>query len=402
LQCWSKNCEPHILNNHEAYTECHLSLATLWNAIGVKNMERFISIPKNYRQLSTYHSDLLISALESFSNATAIDPKCWGARVNLALVLLQIEESQKAFNQIEEVIQMDKSTVRNWVIYGFIQDILGNRKGALSAWTEALNLDPMIGERKYYGIMVVDDTVPERHVKFPTIKEVYMKYEIPMALDILTYIEFSPISISNYAILPPGVEDYFIYHQYVILRDIVPPFVLRAVAHCFFQLQTNNFLPFGEHQTQRFTSYNSRTDRLLHYQLVDLFRRVILHNVNPTYSLFGGYIGGATLPAHTDKPQCEFTVTLTLQHLPENSLPWAISLGTKVKFDRDPAYEGGGNEELPSKDEMVNVDLYPGDCLIFMGRHLVHFRSEPLPDAETLQQLFLHHVTQDFTEIYDI
>jgi len=273
---------------------------------------------------------------------------------------------------------------------------------ATESWEKALVLDPYIGERKYFGIMIVDDTVPERHIQRPMIRESNRIFEVPMARDVLTYIEFSTVSISNYATLPPGTQEFFVKNQFVILRDIVPPFVLRSVAHCFQNLRENGNLHLGDHQSKRYSAYNSRSGRSLHYQLVDLMRRVVVHNLHPTYSFFGGYVGGATLPPHSDKPQCEFTVSLTLQQFPEEVVPWAVSLGKRPKFDRDDEFGGNSNEMLPPDDEIVDAYLYPGDCLLFMGRHLVHFRRTTLPVDQSLNQIFFHHVRDGWDGIYDI
>jgi len=186
------------------------------------------------------------------------------------------------------------------------------------------------------------------------------------------------------------------------LKDIIPPFILKSTAHCLYELQVGNFLHFGDHQSRRYSDYNSRTGRTLHYQVVDLVRRVILHNVHPTYSFYGGYLGGALLPPHSDKPQCEFTITLTLNQIPADSEPWVISFGKRPKFARDSEFIGDGNEPMPPENEIVDAFLYPGDCLLFMGRHLVHFRRTPLPESQMQQQIFFHHVPEDFPDLYDI
>jgi len=402
LQCWAKDCSPDILNNKEAYADCQIASASTWNTIGVKHMEKFVSLPKNYPTLSDRQTHLLQSAVNSFQKAIDIDPDCSHARANLAIALLQQSKDQQALEQMDIVHKKNAETLRNLVIYGFILDYREDRDRAMDAWKKALELDPMIGERKYYGIMVVDDTVPERHIQFPTIHEIHFPHEKKVALDILTYIEFSPVSIANYAIIPPGTPEFFAENKYIILRDMIPPFVLRSVANCFESLQRDGILSLGDHQSKRYNAYNTRAGRSLHYQIVDVIRRVLLHNVQPTYDFYGGYIGGAVLPPHTDKPQCEFTVTLTLSQYPEGSDPWAISLGNHAKFDRDDEFIGSSGEPLPPEDEIVDANLYPGDLLLFMGRHLVHFRRTPLPESQTLQQIFFHHVQDDFEGIYDI
>jgi len=389
IQCWSKDCSSEILNNHEAYANCNVTLATTWNAIGVKNMERFVSIGKRFPNITVLHESYLQRALDAFNNATQIDPTCSRAFVNLALVYMQYDNPDLALNAMNQAIKDDPS-VRNLAILGFVQDFAGDRSAAERSWRDAMAIDPYIGERKYFGIMVVEDTIPEHHTLKPLIREYSPEFEIPMARDLLTFIEFSPVSISNYATIPPGTQEFFIKNRYVVLRDIVPPFVLRSVAYCYQKLREEKKL-FEDNK--RHSSYNDRAGRTLHYQMVDLVRRVILHNLHPSYSFFGSYVGGSKLLPHSDKPQCEFTVSLTLDQYPDEEVyPWALSIGRKPKFDRDDTFEGNGSETMPPENEIVDTYLYPGDCLLFMGRHLIHFRRTTLPENQYMDHIFLHNV----------
>jgi len=82
--------------------------------------------------------------------------------------------------------------------------------------------------------------------------------------------------------------------------------------------------------------------------------------------------------------------------------PWALSLGNRAKFDRDEQFIGNPKEPLPPDAEIVDALLLPGDALIFMGRHLVHFRKGQLGEGRWLDQLFLHHVQDTFQGKYDI
>jgi hypothetical protein len=47
------------------------------------------------------------------------------------------------------------------------------------------------------------------------------------------------------------------------------------------------------------------------------------------------------------------------------------------------------------------VSLFEGDALLFMGRHLVHFREGTLEDDEITSNLFLHWVQDDFDATLD-
>jgi len=250
--------------------------------------------------------------------------------------------------------------------------------------------------------MAVNDTKPNRHFLFPIIREMNKQYELSSCLDILAYIEFAKVSLGNYAKITPGAQEFFIKNKYYIVRDLIPPFVLKAAAQGIKSTRlAGSFGALGDHQSKRFNALNDRISRVLHFQLVDVWRRIVLHNLFPSYSFYGGYQPGATLPPHTDKPQCEFTVSLTINQHPYDK-PWALSLGNRAKFDRNEKFIGDPKEPLPPDDETVDALLNPGDALLFMGRHLVHFRKGELGENRWLDQLFLHHVQDSFTGWYDI
>lgn len=64
-------------------------------------------------------------------------------------------------------------------------------------------------------------------------------------------------------------------------------------------------------------------------------------------------------------------------------------------FVRNPDWKGARADQ-PPESETVNADLLPGDSLLFMGRHLVHFRATPLPEGHSTNQVFLHYVQENF------
>jgi len=94
-------------------------------------------------------------------------------------------------------------------------------------------------------------------------------------------------------------------------------------------------------------------------------------------------------------------VSLTLNQFPIDQ-PWSLSLGSRSKFDRDEKFIGDPQEKMPPETEIVDAMLYPGDALLFMGRHLVHFRRGELTEGRWLDQVFLHHVQDSFTGWLDI
>lgn len=101
------------------------------------------------------------------------------------------------------------------------------------------------------------------------------------------------------------------------------------------------------------------------------------------------------LKPHTDREQCEFTLSLNLQQFPHDK-PWTLSASKIPLFEKAENWRGRGGEKLPTEEDTVNADLLSGDGFLFMGRHLVHFRRGALPEGHWTNQVFLHFVQEDF------
>ena len=89
-------------------------------------------------------------------------------------------------------------------------------------------------------------------------------------------------------------------NRYIILRRVLPPFVLRHFQLCLSGLVKGGALKFGDRQAKRFIAHNERCTRFVQYHLVDLVRNVVAHNVKPSYTYFGGYKGGSVLTVCID------------------------------------------------------------------------------------------------------
>jgi len=341
-------------------------------------------------------------SLGAFENATKLDPDCAQVRSNLAVVFGLLGKKDDALASITKATELQNNNQYFWTLRGFFEDFRGDRYSARKSWSRALEIDPFIAERKYFGIMVVNDTRPNRHFLFPIVREPNKDKELITSLDILAYIEFARVSMANYPKIPLGTQEFFIKNKYFIIRDIIPPFVLNAAARGIKDSRlAGSYGTLGDYQSNGFGSLHERIARILHFQLVDVWRRIALHNLNPSYSFYGGYQPGARLPPHTDKPQCEFTVSLTMNQFPYDT-PWTLSLGSRAKFEKNEKFIGDPAEKMPPESEIVDADLYPGDALLFMGRHLVHFRRDQLSEGRWLDQVFLHHVQDTFPGWYDI
>jgi hypothetical protein len=116
-------------------------------------------------------------------------------------------------------------------------------------------------------------------------------------------------------------------------------------------------------------------------QVLPAVSRAVGTELLPTYSYIRQYERGQELVPHTDRPACEHSVTV---HLASSTTePWPIWLR-----------QGRG---VP-----VQVDLAPGDGLVYEGMATLHWR-DPLAQP-WYRQLFLHYVAATGghrDEVYD-
>jgi hypothetical protein len=392
VECYLPGCAAR--NNKEAYVPCENAEASEWNLIGVHAMER--ALHGETEKPALYYRNFKADAKRAFAKAVELDPSCTSATFNLGLVHLGLREHDAARTHLEAALKLYEEAgmlseqARVHVFLGLAREVKEGRvtQAAVEHYDRVRSLDKDV-ERQWWGVAT---TMNGRSELFN-----HGTYQAPNALlEMCLYKWFAPTSIAQYALLDPGTQDWFIENRYIVLRRILPPYVLAALATCYRNFITDNVFQFGDTQSQRFVAYNERCTRFIHYQLVDMVRRIIAHNAKPTYTYFGGYRGGSELKPHNDRDQCEWTISLQVEQTPADK-PWLLSLGKRPAFDRDPRTRTIPSDKIPPEDEIVDADLYAGDALLFMGRHLVHFRRGKLPEGHTTNQAFLHYVPADFT-----
>ena len=172
------------------------------------------------------------------------------------------------------------------------------------------------------------------------------------------------------------------------------PFVQHTFATMIDRLIKNNHLPFDDHQSTRFYMYNERVIRFFHSQTLDLVRQALGKPVKPSYVYFGGYVPGAGLTPHTDRPACEYTLSLLVDQSPAGTT-W--SLGIKRESLEIGPNNVGGSASWPAAKDTVWAEQQPGDGFLILGRKKIHFRDGKLPEGMYTRAYFLHYVNEDFT-----
>ena len=145
-------------------------------------------------------------------------------------------------------------------------------------------------------------------------------------------------------------------------------------------------------------SYAKYADRVMETLLVDtikVMQKKTGLRLVPTYSYCRLYKTGNILKRHKDRPSCEISTTLNL-----GGDPWPILIDPTGSDNVIDEYK---NIHKPGAPKGVEVNLKPGDMLIYSGCELEHWR-EPF-EGKLCGQVFLHYNHADGrfakTNLYD-
>lgn len=176
-----------------------------------------------------------------------------------------------------------------------------------------------------------------------------------------------------------GVQ--FRTYGYSLVRDVIPPMLIGALRAYYRALVAGGRLPLGDSQVaERHRLHSEPVGMFFHPQLSSLVSRIAGEPVKPSYVYFSSYPSGSALPRHVDRLQCEFSISLLVDYVPDPDGPCGWPL-----FLEHPDLPGG----------VVDADLGLGDVLLYRGRQLVHYR-DPLPDGHQSSSIFLHYVRESF------
>jgi hypothetical protein len=167
--------------------------------------------------------------------------------------------------------------------------------------------------------------------------------------------------------------------SYVPIGRLIHPYYLAALRRYYRYLIRNGKLQLGdEHNPRRYVAHNEAVARFFHLQLTTVISSIVGEPVKPSYVYVASYLAGEDLKRHTDRPQCEFSISLCLDFSPEpvRETSWPLYLDTKTG--------------------KLTVYQAIGDGLLYRGRELPHYR-DPLPPGNTSTSIFFHYVREDFS-----
>jgi hypothetical protein len=170
---------------------------------------------------------------------------------------------------------------------------------------------------------------------------------------------------------------------YAPLPNLIHPFHIAALRRYYRYLIRTGAIRLGDGQSpRRYVAYNDPVARFFHQDIAGTLSAVAGESLKPSYVYMASYLSGAELKKHTDREQCEFSVTLCLDFSPEPALatPWPIRLDTP--------------------NGSVTVYQALGDGLAYRGTRLPHYRG-PLGERQTSTSIFFHYVGRDFAGSLD-
>jgi hypothetical protein len=165
---------------------------------------------------------------------------------------------------------------------------------------------------------------------------------------------------------------------YVPIGNLLHPFHLAALRRYYRCLVRRGHLSLGDTSTsRRYVAHNESVARFFHHQIAVAVSAIAGEAIKPSYVYAASYLTGAELKKHTDREQCEFSVTLCLDFSPEPALEtsWPIRL------------------ETPQGTVAVYQAL--GDGLVYRGTRVPHYR-DVLSGNRTSTSIFFHYVPMDF------
>jgi hypothetical protein len=162
------------------------------------------------------------------------------------------------------------------------------------------------------------------------------------------------------------------HHGFIILRNFIPEFMADYFKNYLETLRLTDKMEQGDGQVaQSDCIYGDPALDTFMAMSTSIISNAIGRPLLPTYTYSRIYKHGATLDPHTDRSECEHSVSISFGGEYDAIWPmWLI----------DPEVHGSPHV----------ADLYPGDCVVYKGTKLTHWRQEFLGKSQ--YQTFMHYV----------
>tara|TARA_R100000951_G_C2642170_1_gene181338 strand:- start:248 stop:835 length:588 start_codon:yes stop_codon:yes gene_type:complete len=169
---------------------------------------------------------------------------------------------------------------------------------------------------------------------------------------------------------------------YHVIKEFLLPTEVSRVSRYFENAINRRFCDekgFNQDLTSTFFCYADPLIELFLEDKADSIGKTVGRSLYPTYSYMRVYMDKDELKAHTDRPECEYSVTVHVAKVGED---WPI-----------------GIKDIDGNDNAIVLNA--GDALVYRGCDLLHWRK-PMNETKTKlnAQFMLHYV--DKTGPYSI
>lgn len=171
---------------------------------------------------------------------------------------------------------------------------------------------------------------------------------------------------------------FFHKNRYVSLKGLLPAFQVAELRRYIRALIAKGRLEVGKREYRNcYLKHNESVVRFFHHQLTSTISEVVREPVQPSFAFICCYSGGAELSKHTDREQCELTVSLCADFIPEprNLTSWPLCIDTSRG--------------------RVTIHQALGDAILFCGRDMAHYRDK-LTQGFTSTSILFHFVRRNF------
>ena len=128
---------------------------------------------------------------------------------------------------------------------------------------------------------------------------------------ILTPEGYAERRLAEWAEVVSKGSPYFRENGYVPLGHLIHPFNLAALRRYYRHAIRRGAIRLGDEQSsRRYVAHNEAVARFFHHQIANAVGAIVGEAIKPSYVYFASYLSGAELKKHTDRQQCEFSVTL--------------------------------------------------------------------------------------------
>jgi hypothetical protein len=293
-----------------------------------------------------------------------LESQCWRKNLSRQQLFLNPQCSVLPSGQIPADLEPNRHLLRNFNLQGTVAWVRDPATGSLQPFWLCPRLEAAVS-RLRAGEPVPDSLC--EHERFWL-----------GAAGILTPAGHAERRVAEWADLVTKTIQRFREKGYAPLANLIHPFNLAALRRYYRHAIRQGSICLGDEQSpRRYVAHNESVARFFHHQIANAVSAVVGEAIKPSYVYLASYLSGAELKKHTDRQQCEFSVTLCLDFSPEPELAtsWPIRLDTG--------------------ESTVTVYQALGDGLVYRGTRVPHYRSV-LAEGHTSTSVFFHYVPAEF------